>query len=96
MMKNDSKLTPKDNADIGGSKLPTPPPTEPAVCGCDDHLDKRQADLVLPISAQALYDFMFGMSFWEQLTKAKGNSGKKRAKENRDLVTHHFAHCILP
>ncbi|KAI8332136.1 hypothetical protein BC941DRAFT_474549 [Chlamydoabsidia padenii] len=49
-------------------------PTEPVVCGCDDHLDKTQAELDLPISAQALYDFMFGTTCWEQLNKEKGNS----------------------
>ncbi|ORZ16542.1 hypothetical protein BCR42DRAFT_37851 [Absidia repens] len=81
----------KKSKNLGDSKdtsLMTQNPVKPVTCNCDDHLDKVEADLELPISARRAYEFLAGTSCWEQLNKAKGNSAPSPSKwENDDTGT---------
>lgn len=49
-------------------------PSGPVSCDCDNHLDKLEAEIELPISAKHLYYIMFDesnpsyMDIWEQKT----------------------------
>ncbi|ORX42363.1 hypothetical protein DM01DRAFT_1341076 [Hesseltinella vesiculosa] len=36
-----------------------PVPTEPVVCACDDHLDRLDVEVELPVSAKRLFELMF-------------------------------------
>lgn len=57
-------------------------PSDPVECGCDNHLDKLEADIEVPISAKHLYYIMFAednpraIDIWERKTvenKSRGN-----------------------
>ncbi|KAI9279632.1 hypothetical protein BY458DRAFT_553750 [Sporodiniella umbellata] len=55
-------------------------PLEPVSCKCDNHLDKLDSEIELPVSAKALYGMLFDdenpnhMDIWEQ--KTAGNKSK--------------------
>jgi hypothetical protein len=53
-------------------------PKGPVKCGCTDHLEKKQSDIVLPINPKQLFDILFSSekdSIWHQLNKTKGYGG---------------------
>ncbi|KAL0075818.1 hypothetical protein J3Q64DRAFT_1370407 [Phycomyces blakesleeanus] len=62
-------------------------PTEPVTCGCQDHLDKKETEVPLHISAKRLFDMMFSesqsgeeagsKSIWKSFNKERGNSDLK-------------------
>lgn len=58
-------------------------PSGPVSCGCDNHLDKLEAEIEVPISAKHLYYIMFAeenphaIDIWEKKTvenKSKGSN----------------------
>ncbi|KAI8343352.1 hypothetical protein BC941DRAFT_388418 [Chlamydoabsidia padenii] len=69
-----------DNKSNTGEALEPPPATAPVNCNCEDHLEKTEADLELPISAQSLFNILTGTSCWELLNKKKGNSVPSASK----------------
>lgn len=48
-----------------------PKPKEKVNCECTDHLDKIEADIVLPVGAKQLFDLMYSTGVWEKLNKSK-------------------------
>ncbi|KAL1915092.1 uncharacterized protein VTP21DRAFT_7573 [Calcarisporiella thermophila] len=81
-------------ADTWPADLPVP--TKPINCGCTDHLQKKEAELNLPISARALFELMFGdasSSLWERVFSNKGNhsisvspwSSNERGESTREI-----------
>ncbi|KAI8081629.1 uncharacterized protein BX664DRAFT_268258, partial [Halteromyces radiatus] len=65
-------------------------PSGPVSCDCDDHLDRRDAELVLPISAKRLFELMFS----DESTAPPSNGGVWNAKtegiEGHDLRVSHW------
>lgn len=49
-------------------------PEEKVNCECTDHLDKIEADIVLPIGAKQLSDLMYSTDVWKKLNKSKSYS----------------------
>ncbi|KAI9491484.1 hypothetical protein BDB00DRAFT_483753 [Zychaea mexicana] len=66
------------------NRIDKPLPPGPVVCDCSDHLDKTEAKLVLPTSAEKLFTYMFSdkqsgphagqRSIWAKLNATKQNS----------------------
>lgn len=48
-----------------------PKPKEKVQCECTDHLDKVEADIILPIGAKHIFDLMYGTEVWEKLNRSK-------------------------
>lgn len=62
-------------------------PQGPVECNCDDHLEKMDAQITLPISAKRCYELLFSDEqtapptnggVWEQKTAAIEGHGKKK------------------
>ncbi|RUP48132.1 hypothetical protein BC936DRAFT_144928 [Jimgerdemannia flammicorona] len=57
-----------------------PIPAGPEDCGCEDHLEKKEVELELNMSAHRLFDLMFSDAkapmTWEKLNKQRGNTGQ--------------------
>ncbi|KAI8800352.1 hypothetical protein BJ742DRAFT_860139 [Cladochytrium replicatum] len=54
-----------------------PVPTQEVVCGCTEHFEKREVDMVLPIPAKHLFELLFGelsQIFWEKYHVKSGNT----------------------
>lgn len=59
-------------------------PTGPVSCGCDNHYDKVEAEIEVPISAKHLYYILFSeenpnyKDIWEKKTVENKSKGKFR------------------
>ncbi|CAO3595848.1 unnamed protein product [Absidia cylindrospora] len=66
-------------------------PSGPLDCQCDDHLDRRDAEMELPISAKRLYELMFS----DEATAPPANGGVWNSKtegiDGHDLRVSHWA-----
>ncbi|ORZ07683.1 hypothetical protein BCR42DRAFT_426010 [Absidia repens] len=66
-------------------------PSGPLDCHCDDHLDRRDAEMELPISAKRLYELMFS----DEATAPPANGGVWNSKtegiDGHDLRVSHWA-----
>ncbi|KAF7732102.1 SNF1-interacting protein [Apophysomyces ossiformis] len=80
-LKNESTAT-------GGDAIPShiQIPSGPISCGCDEHLDKIESEIELPISAKTLFDLMFSDEqtgpaanggIWERKTAVSGSRDLK-------------------
>ncbi|BFZ63745.1 SNF1-interacting protein [Saitoella coloradoensis] len=49
-------------------------PEEPVICGCRDHLDRKEFEHIFPIPAKALFHVIFGekSGIWQRLYKDRG------------------------
>lgn len=65
-------------------------PSGPVQCGCDDHLEKLEAEEVYNVPAKKLFDIMFGdtSDFWDRLHKRKGDTmlGKGKWQGNGETT----------
>ncbi|KAI9019344.1 hypothetical protein CLU79DRAFT_758381 [Phycomyces nitens] len=69
-------------------------PTEVVTCGCQDHLDKKEAQIPISISAKRLFDMMFSESqsgeeagskgIWKSFHQERGNSDLKISSWSED------------
>ena len=75
-------------------------PTGPCLCECNDHLDKIETEVQLPISAKRLYDLLFDSqdtSIWETKNNAGGGSNLRvGAWETVDGKSQRILKYILP
>ncbi|KAG0165898.1 SNF1-interacting protein [Apophysomyces sp. BC1015] len=85
-----AKATNKAKIDIASNLYDWPDnlqkPKGPVTCDCNDHLDKKEAEVVLQMSAKQLFEYLFSEKLsgsnagengiWAKLNKVKGNSGK--------------------
>ncbi|KAI7855698.1 hypothetical protein BDC45DRAFT_544871 [Circinella umbellata] len=75
-------------------------PTGPCLCECNDHLDKIETEVQLPISAKRLYDLLFDSqdtSIWETKNNAGGGSNLRvNAWETVDGKSQRILKYILP
>ncbi|RKO90156.1 hypothetical protein BDK51DRAFT_30167, partial [Blyttiomyces helicus] len=65
-------IFPTSEYDLPAS-VPTPAGEVP--CGCTEHIEKKDVDVVLPVPPRKLYDMLFGVSklpFWEKFHKKRG------------------------
>lgn len=51
-------------------------PKGPVSCNCDEHMDKIESEVQLPVSAKKLYDYMFGddITVWESKNTASNGT----------------------
>lgn len=66
-------------------------PSEPVSCKCENHLDKLESEVELPVSAKKLYYTLFDdenpnyMDIWER--KTLGNKSKgKITRDRRNVI----------
>lgn len=54
-------------------------PSGPVFCGCENHLDKLESEIQLPISANELYQLLFGENkeLWEKKTTGNKSRGER-------------------
>ncbi|KAI8364665.1 uncharacterized protein BYT42DRAFT_589984 [Radiomyces spectabilis] len=81
-------------------------PKTPIECQCADHLDKKEAELTLPISAKRLFTLMFEPSeekdgqttVWSKLNQAKGNGEPSITawSANKDGCPERILKYIMP
>lgn len=72
--KPSTPVPPKEEGEVWPNDIPKP--KGEVSCDCADHLEKKEADLVLPVSAKQLYQLMFSdeqTGIWFKLNKAKNN-----------------------
>ncbi|KAI8337075.1 hypothetical protein BC941DRAFT_426643 [Chlamydoabsidia padenii] len=60
-------------------------PSGPITCDCDDHLDRRDAEMELPISAKRLYELMFSDETTAPPTDGGVWKGKTEGVQGHDL-----------
>lgn len=73
-------------------------PKEKVDCDCADHLDKVEQDIVLPIGAKHLYDFMYDTKIWKRLNQVKTYSEPTFTewKENDDGHLERTVNYVMP
>ncbi|KAH6589479.1 hypothetical protein BASA61_005610 [Batrachochytrium salamandrivorans] len=57
-------------------------PTGEISCGCTDHLEKKEVDVILPVTAKKLFDLLFkekSAPIWERLDKRRGGTNRKES-----------------
>nr|KAJ3420281.1 SNF1-interacting protein [Polyrhizophydium stewartii] len=60
-------------------------PTAEVQCGCKEHLEKKEVDVVLNAPAKKIFDLLFGdksARVWEQLDKRRGGSKRQEGVWN--------------
>ncbi|KAJ3193988.1 hypothetical protein HK101_003697 [Irineochytrium annulatum] len=70
-------------AEVSEFDLPPsiPIPTTDPVCGCDEHLEKTEQSITLPVSAKRLFDLIFGSSpenaaLYDRYHKGRGETNR--------------------
>ncbi|KAG0170006.1 SNF1-interacting protein [Apophysomyces sp. BC1015] len=81
-------------------------PSGPLSCGCDEHLDKVEAEMELPISAKSLYELLFSEEqtgpstnggVWDRKTTASGSKDLRITKwESTDGKQQRVLKYIMP
>lgn len=76
-------------------------PSGPYSCGCEEHLDKIESEIELPISAKRLYDLLFSsgssQAIWEAKNNASGGSNLRMGPwETVDGKQQRVLKYILP
>ncbi|KAI9268822.1 hypothetical protein BDA99DRAFT_546152 [Phascolomyces articulosus] len=75
-------------------------PSGPCLCECNDHLDKVESEIQLPISAKRLYDLLFDsqdIAIWESKNNAGGGTNLRVGTwESVDGKSQRILKYILP